>query len=276
MSEPQPFHHLFGLSWMDLCEGSCIEVEEELDLSYRRQLLDLVLVRQESGHLPRLLPDDFEELARPNLVTFKSHQEALDAWALQELVGHYVNYRKQRSPSPGLLPSTAIRLLAVCVRYPHNLAQEVALEPLRPAVYQVRGLGLSIRMIVVQQLPPQEQNAMLLLFSANEEQLRYGQEHYRPRSPETSTLLYKLLRAYQEDPEMANKKLQEFVRQTMEEMLQELPPEERLKGLPVEEIIKALPPELRAILEQHGKTNGSQAPPKQDSPSQGGGQEPPP
>jgi len=32
-------------------------------------------------------------------VTFKSHQEALDAWALWELVGHFVNYRKQASPS---------------------------------------------------------------------------------------------------------------------------------------------------------------------------------
>jgi hypothetical protein len=30
-----------------------------------------------------------------NLISFKSFQESLDAWSLKELVGHYVNYRKQ-------------------------------------------------------------------------------------------------------------------------------------------------------------------------------------
>ena len=54
---------------------------------------------------------------------------------------------------------------------------------------------------------------MLHLFSANEEQIRYGQEHYHPHSTETSTLLYDLFTAYSEDPDMANK-LQEYVRQS--------------------------------------------------------------
>jgi hypothetical protein len=175
------------------------------------------------------------------------------------------------------------------VRYPHNLAQQVALEQVGPGVYQVRGLGLCIRVIVVHQLPQREPNAMLLLFGASEEQVRYGREHYRPRSTQTSTLLLRLLRAYEEDPEMANAKLQELVRQTIEDMLRELTPrerlaglppeeivkalppeerlkglttEERLKGLSTEEIVKALPPEMRAILEQHGKTNGGQSPPE--------------
>ena len=272
MSEPRPFHQLFGLSWIDLCEGSCFAVEPELDLSHHRQMLDLALVRQETGEPPRLLPDGFDDLGRHNLVTFKSHQEPLDAFALQELVSHSVNYRKQRGPSPKeMLPSADVRLIAVCVRYPHNLVQEVALAPVRPGVYQVQGLGLSIRVIVVHQLPQQAQNAMLLLFSARDESLRYGREHYRPRSPHTSTLLFRLLQAYQEDPEMANAKLQEFVRQTLDEMLQALTPEERmkglpaeerLKGLPAEEILEALPPEMRAILEQHGRGNGAQKPPE--------------
>jgi hypothetical protein len=57
------------------------------------------------------------------VVTFKSHQEALDDWALAELVGHYVNYRKQCSPSlDELLPENDFRLFAVCARFPQNLA----------------------------------------------------------------------------------------------------------------------------------------------------------
>ena len=67
-------------------------------------------------------------------------------------------------------------------------------------------------------------------------------EHYAPRSPETSTLLYELFRAYSEDPNMPDK-LKEFVRQSIDELLERLPAEERLKGLPAEERLKGLPAE---------------------------------
>ena len=47
-------------------------------------------------HLPLPLERD---LAHPDAAARVAHQEALDAWALWELVGHFVNYRKQSSPS---------------------------------------------------------------------------------------------------------------------------------------------------------------------------------
>ncbi len=197
------------------------------------------------------MPDGFEHLAPHNLLTFKSHQEALNVWALCELIGHYVNYRKQASPSrQNLLPETDFRLFAVCARYPQQLAQQVTLTPLRPGVYEVMVLTLRIRIIVVNQLPQEEHNAMLHLFSAREELLRYGQEHYRPHSQETSSLLYQLFKAYSEEPDMPDK-LKEFVRQTIDELLESLPkeelrkrlsPEERLEGLPAEELRKRLSP----------------------------------
>src|SRR5262249_33989245 len=158
------------------------------------------------------------------------HQEALDDWALLELIGHYVNYRKQVSPSTDdLLPESDFRLFAVCVRSPQKLAEQVTLTPVRPGVYEVRVVTLWIRIIVVHELPQEEQNAMLL-FSARPEPRRYGAEHYRPHSAETSTLLYQLLMAYSEDPDMANK-IEEFVRQSIDELLQKLPPEVLLKHL---------------------------------------------
>src|SRR6266702_1745296 len=114
MSEPRPLHRLFGLSWIDFFQGTAVSVETEMDLSLKQQFVDLVLNRQGLGPLPRRLPDGFEDLAPHNLVTFKSHQEALDCWALWELVGHFVNSRKQSSPSlQELLPETAFRLFAV-------------------------------------------------------------------------------------------------------------------------------------------------------------------
>src|SRR5262245_45005259 len=135
MSDIRPLHRLFELSWIDFFHNTPMGVETELDLSQKQQFLDLVLIRRSPEPLPRPLPDGFEDLAAYNLVTFKSHQEALDGWALCELVGHYVNYRKQVSPSlQDLLPEEDFRLFAVCARSPHKLAQQVALALLRQGV----------------------------------------------------------------------------------------------------------------------------------------------
>jgi hypothetical protein len=135
VGEPRPLHRLFGLSWIDFFQGSPVGVETELDLSLKQQFVDVVLIRKGPGPVPRRLPDGFEELAAHNLVTFKSNQEALDDWALAELVGHYVNDRKQCSPSlDDLVPENDFRLFAVCARFPQNLAGQVALTPLGPGV----------------------------------------------------------------------------------------------------------------------------------------------
>src|SRR5260370_38321150 len=132
MSELRPLHRLFGLSWIDFFQDSAINVRTETDLSLKQQYIDLVLIRKGPEPIPRRLPDGFEELAAHNLVTFKSYQEALDAWALWELIGHFVNYRKQSSPSlDDLLPTTDYRLFAVCARFPQQLAQQVTLTRLR-------------------------------------------------------------------------------------------------------------------------------------------------
>jgi hypothetical protein len=246
MSDPRPLHRLFGLSWIDFFQGTTVTVDTEIDLSLRKQLLDLILIRTGAGPIPRPLPDGFEELAAFNLLTFKSHQETLDAWTLCELVGHYVNYRKQYSPSlHELLPESDFRLFAVCARYPRNLGQEVALTPLREGVYEVQVLTLPIRIVVVHELPLHDQNAMLHLFSAREEALRYGRDHYRPYSRDTSTLLLELFQTYEEEESTVPDKLQEFVRRSIDKLLNSLSAEERLKGLPPEEIRKQLPVEER-------------------------------
>jgi hypothetical protein len=245
MSEQRPLHRLFGLAWADFFQGTEVEVEPETDLSLKQQFLDLVLIRRGPGPIPRRLPDGFEDLAAHNLITFKSYQEALDADALWELVGHFVNYRKQRSPAlDDLLPTSDFRLFAVSARFPHNLSQEVGFNLVREGVYEVRELALCIRVVVLAQLAQQEHNAMLHLFSARAELLRYGQEHYRPHSRETSTLLYELFRTYSEDPNMPEQ-LQEFVQQTIDQLLESLPPEKRLQGLSAEELRKRLSTEER-------------------------------
>src|SRR5438067_837225 len=155
----------------------------EKDLSLKQQLLDLVIIRKEAAVLPRRPPDGFEDLAAHNCASFKSYQEALDGWALNELVGHYVNYRKQVSPSmQELLPETDFRLFAVSVRFPQALARQVPLTQVQPGVYEVRHFTGLLRLVVVHELPQQEHNALLHLFSARTDLLQYGATHYRLRS----------------------------------------------------------------------------------------------
>ncbi len=55
--------------------------------------------------------------------------------------------------------------------------------------------------------------------------------------------------------------LKEFVRQTIDELLESLPAEERLKGLSAEEVIRALPPETLEALARQLKANGSSSKP---------------
>src|SRR5262245_36100403 len=117
------WHRLFGLLLTDLFRGSPFTVELERDVSQQQQLLDVVIVRRGRGRLAGELPDGLEPLAEHNLITFKSHRETLDDWAIRELIAHYVAYRKLVSPSPSaLLPPDRFRLYAVAARFPHNLA----------------------------------------------------------------------------------------------------------------------------------------------------------
>jgi hypothetical protein len=275
MSEQRPLHRLFGLFWLDFFRDSLVQVEMEKDLSLRQQRLDLVIIRTQGGPLLRRLPDGFEDLAPHNLVSFKSFQEALDAWALTEHLAHFVNYRKQVSPTmQDLLPVTDFRLFAVCTRFPRDLALQVKLEKIREGVFEVRHFMGVIRVVVINQLPPQEHNAMLLRFSSKKELEEYGVRHGQLYSTDTSTLLYQLFERYRKEglpmieiplslEELRRETIKEILDQTPhqqllerlspEERLEGLSPEKRLEGLSPDDLLKALTPEVRAALTQRLK-----------------------
>jgi hypothetical protein len=274
MSEPTPWHRLFGLSWMDFFRGMPVTVEIEHDLSIKLQLLDVVIIRKDASPLPCRLPDGFEELATHNLISFKSYQEALDGWALNELIGHYVNYRKQSSPTmQDLLPETDFRLFAVCVRFPQGLAKDGVLKPVKAGVYDVAHFTGLVRAIVVHELPKEEQNAMLHLFSARPELVQYGSEHHQLRSSETSSLLKQLFHRYRSEAPFMADLLEQLHEETMRELfegrfgpieeflkkcppekrMEGLSPEKRMEGLSPEQILAALSPETLAALAEHFK-----------------------
>src|SRR5947207_463204 len=78
------WHRLFGLLLTDFFNGSPFVVEVERDLSVQQQLLDVVIVRRGRGRFAGRLPDGLEGLQAHNLITFKSHREAMDGWAMKE------------------------------------------------------------------------------------------------------------------------------------------------------------------------------------------------
>ena len=84
----------------DFFSGSAFVVEVEPDLSVQQQFLDVAIVRRGRGRFAGRLPDGMEDMAEHHLTTFKSHREALDDWAVRELIAHYVAYRKLVSRTP--------------------------------------------------------------------------------------------------------------------------------------------------------------------------------
>jgi hypothetical protein len=234
------WHRLFGLLLTDLFSGSPFMVELEADLSMQQQLLDVVIVRRGRGRFSGRLPDGLEGLLAHNLITFKSHREALDGWAMKELVGHYVAYRKLVSRAPSeLLAEDQFRLYAVAARYPHNLSGQVPWQRVQAGVYDCRWGTDTIRVVVAGELAREEHNAPFHLFSAAPDLLGFGRSAYRRRSEDTSLLLAQLFERLQREGFAVPYTMEDFKRQYFKEHLPELTPEEQ------EEVLRALPPETR-------------------------------
>lgn len=253
-----PWHRLFGLTLTDLFYNSAYEVQLEKDLSLKQQLLDVVIIEKKAGPSPGVLPDGLDDLAAHNLMTYKSHQESLDGWTIEELCGHYVNYRKQISPSfDQLLPTEDFRLYAVSTRYPGKLADRVKFIPAAPGIFDVPwGIG-TIRVIVLSRIQQSEANAPWLMFSAESEKVKFGADCYRWNSP-ISGIINKLFKKYQKEGlsimpytiedyqrEAKEEILKSLTKKDIDHLLKVLPPEDRLKGLKPEDRLKGLKPEDR-------------------------------
>jgi hypothetical protein len=250
------WHRLFGMTLTDFFTGTNYDVDLEKDLSLKQQILDIVIIEKTEGTPPEALPDGLENLGKHNLLSYKSMRESFSAWAVEELIGHFVNYRKQSSPSlKKLLPEKDFRLYAVSTRYPAKLAKQVPLKEVTKGIYDLRWGIREIRLIVSSQIKKEERNAPWLMFSAVEEKVRYGFSRYSGKLDEMSITINDLLAAYQKEGVITMPYTLEDYRRdikeralkmmTPEERLRGLPPEERLRGLPAEEIFRRFSPEER-------------------------------
>ena len=233
------WHRLFGLFLIDYFTNSSYAVELEKDLSIGQQWLDVVVLRKMPGLLQRRLPDGLDGLADHNLLTYKSMHEPLDDWALKELVGHYVNYRKQVGLSMNdLMPESQFKLYAVSTRFPNKLAEQVALQHISPGVYDVVWGTDIIRLIVLSKIPDGEHNAIWRLFSAKGEVVHQAFGQYQINQPEISTIVHDLLERYQQEKIDMSYTIQDYQKDYVRDHLNLLSPDEVLKRYSADDVLK--------------------------------------
>jgi hypothetical protein len=217
------WHRLFGLFLIDFFTDSAFEVELEKDLSLKQQYLDVVIVKKQHAEKLIKLPDGLDNLTQHNLLSYKSLHEPFDAWALNELIGHYVNYRKQISPSfDELLPETQFQLYAISTRFPRKLNQQCPFQQLQPGVYEIIWGIETIRLIVLSEISEAEQNALWRLFSANPQTVMQARTQYQIRSPQMSNIIFQLFEGYQEENISMSYTVQDFQREFISSHLNEI------------------------------------------------------
>ncbi|MBI2201809.1 MAG: hypothetical protein HYU43_07705, partial [Armatimonadetes bacterium] len=240
------WHRLFGLGLTDLFTGTGYVVELEKDLSVQQQFLDcLVIERGPAAYLPNP-PDGLEELGQYNVMTYKSHQEALDDFSIDELVGHFVTVRKQLALERGpLAPLECFRLFAVCTRFPEKLSTQVEMTPIKQGVFAVRWGVRQVRVIVLKEVEPAPRNALWELFSGMTERVREGAGRYRWKRDDLSTVLTLVFQEYGMEGMNVVYTVEDFKRDLAREVATSTPAEELLKWIPIEERLKGLRPEER-------------------------------
>jgi len=240
------WHRLFGLALTDFFTNSPFVVELEKDLSLKRQYLDVVIIRNHEGEVKEELPDGLENLSTHNLLSYKSLSEPLDDWALKELTGHYVNYRKQSSPSfDELLSEEHFQLYGISTRFPQKLVSQTPIQAVSQGVYEVvRGTD-RIRIIVLSEIPRVNRNAIWHLFSGIPEAVEFAATQYHGRTREMSTIINQLFEKYQLEGIDMPYTMEDFQRDYVKDHLDVLSPDDRLKGLSPNDRLKGLSPNDR-------------------------------
>jgi predicted transcriptional regulator len=233
------WHRIFGLALTDFFTGTAYRVELEKDLSLKRQFLDVVIIEQESGEQLTEVPDGLDNLGKHNLLTYKSMRQALDDWTLDELVGHYVNYRKQISPAvKKLLPVEDFRLYAVSTRFPRKLSELTPFRFVQTGVFETKWGSHDIRIIVLSWIPQEKRNALWELFSAIPEKVRFGASEYQWRRQTISTIINDLYEKYETEGLIMPYTVEDYYKDFTKRHLDWLTTEDRLKGLTIDEILK--------------------------------------
>jgi len=249
------WHRIFGMALTQYLAGTAWKVDVEVDLSLQQQRLDIVVLRHTGDAPEPRWPDGFGTPAPYNLLTFKALQDPLDHWAIKELAGHGVTYRKYISPDlDHLLPEEHFRLLAATMRYPRGLAERVPLQPQGPGTYDVTWGTDTIRILVLREMPEAEENLVWNLFSGDPPRIARAFQQMQPRIATWSSIVNDLLAHYGLEGMAMPYTMEEYERDVAKRLLAKLSPEERLEGLSPEQRLEGLSrEEIERILKSKRK-----------------------
>jgi len=178
------------------------------------------------------------------LLTYKSHHEPLDDFAIQELIGHYVSYRKMKENK--LLPENDINLYATCVRYPEKLFKTNDYKEIGKGVYEITVLGLKIEIVVLSRIDKEVKNVILNLFSNNTEKVQFAFEADREHVKNVSKIFERLLKKYLMEGFTMPLTIDSYIQEHLEDIVSDIPVDLRLKGLD--------PEQIKALLEKYKDT----------------------
>lgn len=237
----------------------------ELDLTKLKRMFDVVITRKTSGKIPVDLPDGLDNLAEHNLLTYKSMYRSLTSFSVVELLGYYIDYRKQFKNGKNKLPPEAFRLYGVATKFPNRLARQVPFRPIQEGVFEIEFelLSFCMRIIVLDSVPKTPNNALWHLFSGVRESAEPLLSSYQCRTRYMNAVLYKVFEFYGWEGDMpytVKNFGRDFVREHLhllspQEVLSQYKPEERLTGLQTEQCLASFTEEqIRAYLEQLQQT----------------------
>ncbi len=131
---------------------------------------------------------------------------------------------------------------------------DVVILERKKGVYGLKWGVRDVRTIVTGQVPKAKRNLPWLLFSASPEKVTFGMRNYRWKIP-ASRVVSNIAKKYLDEEVFMTYTMEDFNRETREELLQSLTkeerakflkgldPEERLNGLDPKELLKVLGPE---------------------------------
>jgi len=231
------WHRLFGIFLTDYFTDTPYTVELEKDLSLKQQFLDVVILHKGKGEYQGILADGLDNLSAHNLLSYKSMQESFDSWAVYELIGHYVNYRKQFSKP--LLPESDFSLYAISTLFPQKLTKEFPITELKPGVYQFNAFK-NIRLIVLKHIAQVEHNAVWHLFSDNLDKIKFGIDRYHSKMS-MSGIVNELYKNYQLKELLMAYTIDDFNKEVAEKYLHLLSIDEILERISADKILDKIP-----------------------------------
>ncbi|KOR28222.1 hypothetical protein TI04_11510, partial [Achromatium sp. WMS2] len=134
------------------------------------------------------------------------------------------------------------RLYAISTRFPEKLSQQITLIQVQAGIYDIQWGTDLIRIIVLNQIAQQPQNALWGMLSGDLKLIQWGKQHYQVHDERINHVMQQIFEHYNLEGLAMPYTLDDFERDYLRSHVHLLPPADRLKGLRPEERLEGLKP----------------------------------